>query len=263
MLDASGSAFSQFALYFVATVSVALLSIELGYRHARRKLLRAQREGEVEKEAPVGAMVGTTLGLLAFLLAFTFGLAADTFHARKMALLEEVKAIRSTYLLADVVAEPQRAAIRGILRDYVDDRLRWVGAKPDRPGVAEQQRIDALWRQAAIVGLQNPGGVDVFLASVARIIDVRADREMVREHSHIPATYWVVLYLLAILSLGSMGYYCGVAGTRRSPVSVATAIAFSLVIVMIADVDSPGKGFINVSQQPMLDLAASFAAPAR
>ena len=44
------------------------------------------------------------IGLLAFLLAFTFGLAADSFHARKVALLEEVKAIRSTYLLADVVA---------------------------------------------------------------------------------------------------------------------------------------------------------------
>ena len=259
MLDTSGDAFSQFVVYFLATATVALLSIEVGYRNARRKLLRVQREGEVEKEAPVGAMVGTTLGLLAFLLAFTFGLAADSFHARKVALLEEVKAIRSTYLLADVVAEPQRTAIREILRNYVDDRLRWVGAKPGRPGVPEQALIDALWRQAAVVGAQNPGCVDVFLASVVRVIDMRADREMVREHSHIPATYWVVLYLLAILSLGSMGYYCGVAGTTRSPVSVATAVAFSLVIVMIADVDSPGKGFINVSQQPMVDLATALA----
>jgi hypothetical protein len=49
------------------------------------------------KEAPVGAMVGSHLGLLAFLLAFTFGMAADAFQ-RKLALVDEANAIRTTYL---------------------------------------------------------------------------------------------------------------------------------------------------------------------
>src|SRR5450755_5070890 len=64
---------------FGATVVIALLSIEGGYRLGRYR----HRHSEDEKEAPVGAIVGATLGLLAFILAFTFGLAASRFDARR------------------------------------------------------------------------------------------------------------------------------------------------------------------------------------
>jgi len=77
---------------------------------------------------------------------------------------------------------------------------------------------------------------------------------MVRERSRIPGEYWVVLYGVAVLALTAMGYHGGVAGTSRSPVIFAVAIAFSAVIMVIADLDRPGEGFINVSQQPMMAL---------
>ena len=37
---------------------------------------------------------------------------------------------------------------------------------------------------------------------------------------------------------------------------LAVAIAFSLVIMLIADIDRPGEGFVNVSRQSMIDLLA-------
>jgi hypothetical protein len=40
---------------------------------------------------------------------------------------------------------------------------------------------------------------------------------------------------------------------------LAVAIAFSAVIMVIADLDQPGQGFINVSQQPMVDLREMLA----
>jgi hypothetical protein len=58
---------------------------------------------------------------------------------------------------------------------------------------------------------------------------------------------------------GIMGYYGGVAGTNRTPVSVAVAVAFSVVIMLIADLDRPGEGFVNVSQQAMIDVRDSIA----
>ena len=93
---------------FVATLLLVLAAVEAGYRLARQR----QKVHELEKEAPVGAMVGATLGLLAFLLAFTFGIAADAFHARKEALVKEASAIRMTYLLSDVTPEAHRSEIR-------------------------------------------------------------------------------------------------------------------------------------------------------
>ena len=72
---------------------------------------------------------------------------------------------------------------------------------------------------------------------------------------------WAVLYAITMLSLASMGYHGGVAGTTRSPAMVAVAITFSLVIVVIADLDRPGEGWINVSQSQMVDLKRAFARP--
>lgn len=114
---------------FVGTLLVALAAVETGYRLARQR----QKLHELEKEAPVGAMVGATLGLLAFLLAFTFGIAADAFHSRKEALVQEASAIRMTYLLSDVTPEANRSEIRAVLRAYVEQRIRWADGQPDEP----------------------------------------------------------------------------------------------------------------------------------
>lgn len=241
-------------LYF-GTLTLVLASVEAGYRWARRR----QEDGGREKEAPVGAMVGATLGLLAFLLAFTFGIAADAFHARKVALLEEANAIRMTYLLSSVVPEAHRSEIRTVLREYVDERLRWANVNHAGPGSSAQALLDRLWRVAAAVGAQSPGGVDVFLGYVGKIMELREERAMVRERSRIPGAYWGVLYVVAFLALAAVGYHGGVAGTSRSPVMLAVAIAFSAVIMVIADLDRPGEGFINVSQQPMVELREMLA----
>jgi hypothetical protein len=43
---------------------------------------------------------------------------------------------------------------------------------------------------------------------------------------------------------------------RGAPV---LALAFSLVLLMIADLDRPGEGFLHVSQQPLIDVQNSMA----
>jgi len=241
---------------FFATLVLVVASVEFGYRWARKR----QARHEEEKEAPVGAMVAATLGLLAFLLTFTFGIAADSYHARKIALVDEADAIHLSYLLCDVIPEAHRMEIRGVLRQYVDERLRWASGEPDPPGASADELLDRLWKAAAAVGAANPGGVDVFLGYVTRVIDLRHERMNVRERSRIPTGYWVILFIVALLAFSAVGYHGGVAGTSRSPVMLAVALAFSAVILVIADLDFPGEGFIDVSQQPMADLRAALSA---
>lgn len=234
---------------FVGTMLLVILAVGGGYHWAARK-----HRAAVEKEAPVGTMVGTLLGLLAFLLAFTFGWAADRYHDRKIALLDEVNAIRASHWQAAMIPEPQRTEVRKLLRNYVEERLQWSGLQKVRVSLTSRALLDRLAAQAAFVGAQNPGGVDVFLGSVSDVIGLHTKREMLRDRSQIPGAFWVTLYLVAILSIAAMGYHGGVAGTAKSPVMLAVAIAFSMVILLIADLDRPGEGFINVSQQPMIDL---------
>jgi len=239
---------------FIATLVLVSLSVEGGYRWARYK-----KRSEVEEEAPVGAMVGATLGLLAFLLAFTFGMAAGVFHERKLALLDEASAIGTAYLRTGLISEPHRTEVREILREYVDERLQWAGVEKVKVGRSSNALLNQLWAQAAVVGEKNPGSevVALFIDSVNQVIDLRAKRVMLRQRSRIPGIFWAVLYVIAILALASMGYHGGVAGTNRSPVTLAVAIAFSAVIVLIADLNRPGEGLIDVSQQAMIDLRDS------
>jgi len=86
---------------------------------------------------------------------------------------------------------------------------------------------------------------------------------MLRERSRIPTPFAIVLLSLAILSFGGMGYHGGVAGTTRSPVMLIAALSFSMVIMLIADLNRPGQGWINVSQDAMLDLRVRLQASGR
>lgn len=238
------------SIVFVATLALSVASVEAGYRWARAR----QADRQQEAEAPIGAMVGATLGLLGFLLAFTFGLAADAFHGRKVALMEEANAIRMTYLLTDTIPDAHRAEIRGLIGRYVDERIRWGTGPLDPADGKAQDLLRPLWKAGGAVGAANPGSVDVFLTYLGRVVELQQERILVRERGRIPGAYWGVLVLVAALAMAGVGYHGGVAGTARSPAMVAVAIAFSAVIMVIADLDRPGHGFIRVSQEPMIEL---------
>ena len=243
---------------FALALLLALASVELGYRWARRKQRRAAHEHEQEKEAPVGAMVGATLGLLAFLLAFTFGMAADEFHERKLALLDEASAIETAYLRAGTVTEPHRTEVRKLLREYVEERLQRVGGGATaRPATV---LLRALWQHTEAAVARDPGDITgLFEESVNDIITLKSEQLMVRERSRIPAEFWLMLHVIAAVALAAMGYHGGVAGTARSPVTAAVALTFALVMVLIADIDRPGEGWIEVPQDAMLDLRTALA----
>lgn len=237
---------------FIGTLVGAVLVVEGGYRWARRKK-------DLEKESPVGAMVGAVLGLLAFLLAITFGFAADRFIARKRAVIDEANAIRITYIRSGLTAEPHRSEVRRILRQYVDERLHWAGVQMTRPDRSATDLLNALSAQAVAVGQENPNSeaAALFIESANHVEELHHERLMVRERTRIPGVFWGILYLVAFLALGAMGYHCGVSGTIRSPVMVSVAIAFAAVIVLIADLDLPMGSLANVNQQAMIDVRDS------
>ncbi|HSE18680.1 MAG TPA: hypothetical protein VLB46_16610 [Pyrinomonadaceae bacterium] len=238
------------------TVGLALLSVELGYRFARNR----QLHHEEEKESPVGGMVGATLGLLAFMLAFTFGLAGSRFEDRRQVVLSEANAIGTTYLRAAMLPEPMRTEAQNLLREYVDVRLEGV----QQPGKLEQavagseELQNRLWSLAVAATEKDRTPITaLFVMSLNEVIDLHATRIMAGLRSRVPAVIWIVLYLLAFLSMVILGYHAGLASSRRSIAAIALILGFSLVLVLIADLDRPGQGMLRVSQQAMLDLRRS------
>jgi hypothetical protein len=246
---------------FLITVALSLLAIEAGFIGERRRLRQAGQKPRVP-----GAMVGATTGLLAFMLAFTFSSAADRHDVRKALVMEEANAIGTVWLRAGLLPEPYRADVRGLLREYVDLRAR--AAQADNVEVEQALRqSDALqatlWAKAAEIGQKNPGLITVglFIQSLDEMIDLHLKRVTVGMRDRIPATIWVVLYVLACLAMGMMGSQAGVSESRHFFMELALALSFSVVLFLIVDLDRPQQGLIRVSQQAMVELQDKLNAP--
>ena len=224
----------------------------------------AHRRSEDEKESPVSGVAGAALALVAFMLAFTFGIASNHYDARKGLVREEANSIRTAYRRTDFLPEADRAEAKRLLREYLDDRLAFAQAGyPGQERVKEflsgADRIQGRLWDMAVTNARKDMNSDVaalYIESLNEIFEVHASRVAFALQVRIPIGIWAVLYGLAILGMMVMGYHTGIAGSRRSMATLILAIAFAVVIAMIASIDRPG-GFIKVTQQPLIDLQGS------
>ena len=150
---------------------------------------------------------------------------------------------------AALLPEKQGLEVRRLLREYAEIRL---AAKPG--GIQEaldksEQIHDRLWSLTKSVAQEKMDSElrALFVSSLNELIDLHQSRRTVGLEFRLPASVWLSVQLLAL------GYQTGMAGTRRLGTPVL-ALAFSLVIVMIADTDRPEEGLIRVTQQPIADV---------
>jgi hypothetical protein len=240
----------------IFTGVLILLSYEAGFRAGKR---RRQRVGH-EPEVVVRSLVVSMSSLLTFLLAFTFWLAATHFDAVRQAKINEANAIRTVYLRADLLPEPSRAEIRDLLRQYVDIRLQAVQTGNFERVIHRSEELqNRLWSLAVAAREKTSSPIfgGYFIQSLNEMIALHTRRLVVGLDYRIPDAIWVVLYLITILAAGSIGCHAGLNGTKRPLVAPAFIFIFSVVMVMIADLDRPSSGMLRVSQQILIDLRRS------
>jgi hypothetical protein len=237
---------------FLVNVAFVLISIEVGYRIGRRG-----RERSVsDKPQPIGSIVTATLGLLAFLLTYTFGLGATRFDARRHVLIDEANAVKTAFLRADVLPGPERAEVRRLLIDYVDVRLSALRSGLPRAVARSEELHDEMWRHAIAAADRSPGSIPVglLMQSLNDVIEMHTRRVALVLRGRIYGAIWIALYVVAFSSMGVMGYYMGLHRTGRSIATLALALSFSSVMWLIADLDRPLEGAIQVSFEAMRDL---------
>ena len=150
-----------------------------------------------------------------------------------------------------------------MLRRYVDVRLEFYQA-----GISQRklQKVDddteklhgALWSYAIAAGGQDPRAIPtgLFIQSLNDVIDLHAKRVTALEN-HVPESIFILLLIVATLSLGLVGYGAGMGRDRNLLPAVISIILIASVILLIMDLDRPRRGLIKVSQQSMVDLQNS------
>ncbi|MBK6724697.1 MAG: hypothetical protein IPO41_09280 [Acidobacteria bacterium] len=250
-------------LLFFLMVGVVLLSSEIGYRLGQKIWGKSQ----AERESPASAISGSILGLQAFMLAFTFGIVSDRYETKKSLVREESSAIRTAWHRADFLSEPDRTASKNLLREYVDRRVTLV-ASGDLDAITRSQgeiltKQRQLWEMAVVNGRadMNSDIGALYVESLNEISNLHAKRVGIGMQARIPTAIWAVLMSLLILGMISLGYYTAIADSRRSRVSPVLAVAFSLVIALIAALDHPGGSLMPVSQQPLVNVKSEMTGP--
>jgi hypothetical protein len=242
-----------------ASIVLFLASTETGFRLGRK----AQTTINEGTRSEISTLQGAMLGLLALLLGFTFAMSMSRFEARKQVVLDESNAIGTTFLRAQLLPQPPRREISDLLRQYVEVRLALYAAGIDENKLRQaNDRTDQLHRQlwslAAALGEKDPRAVTtgLFLQSLNETIDLHAKRITALEN-HVPEIILLLLYFVALVVTGVIGYGCGLAGRRNFFVTAMASILIASVVLVIIDLDRPRRGLIRVSQQRMVELRDS------
>ena len=240
----------------LVVIVLLLLAIELGYRMGA-KVPSGLSDSE---KTPVLAISGALFGVLALLLGFTFSMSLDRFEQRKQLVLEESNAIGTAYLRSQLLPEPDRSAVPGILRSYVDARLDFFNLRNDPAqfkGVIDRTENlqDELWAHAANAVQKDDREVTtgLFIEALNEVIDLHSARVNAMEN-HVPGSVLLILILVAILSALLVGYGCGLEKRHHLLSTSIMALLIGVVIVVIMDLDRPTRGLIRVGQESMIRL---------
>ena len=214
----------------------------------------------------VSTLEAAVLGLLALMIGFTFAMALSRFEARRDAVLNEANAIGTTALRARLLSEPHRTEVLKLLREYVQTRLditqRTTSQSELMAAIDRSNALqEALWQHAEAVSAKENGMVPtgLFIQTLNEMIDNQGKR-LAALRNRVPNVVPLALFGIAAVASAFAGYGSGFEAKRTRLPVYTTGVVVVAVIMLILDLDRPSAGFIEISQQPMIDTAASIAA---
>ena len=97
--------------------------------------------------------------------------------------------------------------------------------------------------------------------SLAEIKTLDETRTVARDYARVPETVLLLLLAGSALSLGMIGYSAGLTGRRSVLSAVVMVVVLGAVLTLVIDLDRPQDGFIQISQQALLDVQQSIGTP--
>lgn len=244
---------------FLATALASFLSLKIGFRLGRTGELPNRVQ-----EALVRTMTGSAVGILTFMLVFTFWIASSHFNQAREAVLDEADAIGTTYMRADLLPEPFRMEIRNLLREYVDVRLAGAQSRDSDQAASRAEEVRRrIWSRTMAAREETKSSIfDEFLRrSLSKFIALHTRRVGVQKEFNIPTVVWVALYLIVSLTMTSVGFHAGMTDMSKAPVIPILVLLLSVLMFLIADLDTPRTGALRVNHWSLIELRNTMSAP--
>ena len=248
----------ELALILLAVVGAATLA---GF--AVGKYLR---ERSATLREPFGVLQGALLGVVGLILAFGLTLAVGRYEARRAATVTEANAIGTTYLRAQLIAEPARSQSLELLRRYTTLAVSIANEIPNstsmrRTTAAQGVLQGRLWRLAgqAIATAPLASAPRLYVDSLNSTIDDQSAR-LSSLNNRVPGAVLALEVIGAAVGLALLALHISILG-RGLVAMMAATVLMTLLLLVTFDLDRPTRGLIKVPATPLVSLRASMALP--
>lgn len=240
---------------FATSLFVLLLSVWLGSQVLRR--IWPPKDSVRED---LGVVQAATLTLLGLVIGFTFSMAISRYDQRKNLEEAEANAIGTEFVRADLLAAPDAAKVRELLKAYFAQRVLFYSTRDE----AEVRKIDVrtaqlqteLWSAVAVPAAAAP--TPILALAVSGMNDVLNAQGYAQAAwwNRIPFAAWSLMLAIAICCHVLFGYGARDARAERTLLMVLPLV-ISIAFFLIADIDSPRGGVIRVLPQNLMSIAGS------
>jgi hypothetical protein len=252
---------TQPMLLIAALIFGALLIAEyLG--STLRKWLQKKRNASGAEATGIDYVLTSVFALLGLLIAFTFSLTLDRYETRRDLVVQEANAIGTAHIRSAFASDLHRTELRALLETYAKKRLEYGNAPLNNRTEFAQESAE-LRTKLIGVGISASQSVSIatmapsLISSVNDVVDIGSEREAV-SLARIPESVVHMLLGYTMISAFLLGYSQLHASTPQQLANKMLFILLTLALVSIFDLDRPATGAIRVSQEPMVELIASF-----
>jgi hypothetical protein len=241
-------------IFLISCVTLVAFS-ELGSRVIGRYVDHGK-----EAREDFDIVLAASLTLLGLIIGFAFSMAVSRYEQRKSYEEAEANAIGTEWVRAGLLAAPDTAKVRALLRSYLDERILFYHSRD----AAQLRQINArtnelqtqLWSaiESAAADRQTP----IVALAASGMNDVLNSQSYTQASwwNRIPPAAWALMMTIAILCNLMIGVRASPLKNRRGMLLILPVI-LSVAFLLIADIDSPRGGYIHVRAQNLLALSAT------
>lgn len=225
-------------------------------------VLSQYRTKDTETSSDLGIIQTATLTLLGLIIGFTFSMAIARYDLRQTYEAAEANAMGTEYLRADLLPSPTAETIKGLLNEYLDQRILFYSRQDKETDKQITQRTleleKALWNELLpIARTQSTPTMALVISGMNEVINSRGYTQAAW-WNRIPVAAW---WLMAAIAIGAnilVGF-----GARNFKGNVGLFMLFpmmvSIAFFLIADIDSPRGGIIRIDPRNLIDLKQNIA----
>ena len=251
----------MYTLLLIGLIALLFLGLILLFEIGRRfGIQRASRDPENARSG-VGSVESAVFGLMGLMIGFTFFGAAQRFDYRRDLVIDETNKIRTAYQRVDFLPADKQPGIKGLFRDYLDERIRFYKELNNEADAAETSTTKELqtriWHDtvsaAASPGVHPNAGL-VFTA-LNDMFAITTTRTMAMQR-HPPLIIFLMLIGLSLAGATLAGFQMSKSQERNWLHVVGFAAVVAVVIYVILDMEYPRMGLIQMTyfDQAMSDL---------